>query len=118
MNKRTVVSGSIVGVGVIIAALFFLSHNSDSAERSGKSDKTQASASAMDPDMSGMAHGETVTEEDHSEVQITPRPLKATLSVFGFGTFLVLFGAGVLRRKDRRLAAAKKAARVGINAKK
>ena len=118
MNKRTVVSGSIFGVGVIIAALFFLSHNSDSAERSGKSDKTQASASAMDPDMSGMAHGETVTEEDHSETPLTQRPLKATLGIFGFGTLSVLLGATFLRRKDRALAAAKKAARVGINAKK
>ena len=84
-------------------------------------------ASTMDPDMSGMDHGETATEDDHGETAteddlgdapLTQRPLKATLSVFGFGTLLVLFGATALRRKDRRLAAAKKAARVGIGAKK
>ena len=75
-------------------------------------------ASTMDPDMSGMDHGETATAEDHGESPIAQRPLKATLGVFGFGAVLALSGATVLRRKDRRLAAAKKAARIGINAKK
>ena len=135
MNKRTLVSGSIFGVGAIIATLFFLSSNPDKTEKSGESKKTQTSASSssserastMDPDMSGMDHGETATEDDHGETAteddhgeapLTQRPLKATMSVFGFGTLLVLVGATVLRRKDRRLAAAKKAARVGIGAKK
>ena len=93
-------------------------------------------ASTMDPGMSGMDHGETATEGDHgetategdhgetategdhSETKLTQRPLKATLGVFGFGTLSVLLGATLLRRKDRALAAAKKAARVGSSAKK
>ena len=93
-------------------------------------------ASNMDPDMPGMdhsetaaeeghgetaaeeSHGETAAEEGHGEAPLTQRPLKATLGVFGFGTVLVLIGAAVLRLKDRTLAAAKKAARVGSSAKK
>ena len=126
MNKRTLVTSSILGVGAIIATLFFLSNNPDKTEKNGESNKTQTSASTssserastMDPGMSGMDHGETATEDDHGEAPLTQRPLKATMSVFGFGTVLVLVGATVLRRKDRRLAAAKKAARVGIGAKK
>ena len=179
MKKRTLVSSSILGVGVIIATLFFLSNNLNNAEQSGESDKNQASASTsssekaatsssekaatMDPGMSGMdhdetategghsetategahdetakdgghgetategAHSETATEGDHTETAtegdhgkepLAQRPLKATLGVFGFGTFVTLIGAMVLRRKDRKLAAAKKAARVGISAKK
>ena len=135
MNKRTLVTSSILGVGAIIATLFFLSSNPDKTEKNGESNKTQTSASTssserastMAPGMSGMDHGETATEEDHGETAteedhgeapLTQRPLKATLGIFGFGTLSVLLGATLLRRKDRALAAAKKAARVGIGAKK
>ena len=100
------------------------------------STSTAERASAMDSDMPGMDHSETATEEGHtetateeghtetateeghSEAPLTQRPLKATLGVFGFGTVLVLIGATVLRIKDRTVAAAKKAARVGSSAKK
>ena len=41
MNKRTLVGGSILGVGAIIAALFFLSNGSDNSEQSGESDRSQ-----------------------------------------------------------------------------
>jgi len=62
-------------------------------------------------DMPGIDHADTTAAAAH-------RPLAPVLGTFGGGSAAVLLAAGTMRRKDRVLSLAKKAARLAGKAKK
>jgi hypothetical protein len=64
-------------------------------------------------DMPGMDH-----EHEGTAAVASDRPLAPVLGTFGGGASAVLLSAGLMRRKDRALSLAKKAARVAGRAKK
>ena len=90
----------IVGVLTGSKAQLYASMNHGKSWQASAAATTVKKVAAMDPNMPGMSHVELASPN---------RPLALTLGTFGFGTLSVFMGALLLRRKDRKNLANKKA---------
>lgn len=94
--------GKKIYVGVLVGtkAQIYSSMNLGKSWQTSATPTTTKKVAGMDPNMPGM---------NHVELASADRPLALTLGTFGFGTSSVFIGALLLRRKDRRNLANKKA---------
>ncbi len=94
--------GKKIYLGVLVGtkAQLYTSVNQGKSWQPSAAATTAKKVAAMDPNMPGMNHVELASPD---------RPLALTLGTFGFGTSSVFIGALLLRRKDRRNLANKKA---------
>ncbi len=103
--------GKKIYVGVLVGkkAQIYSSMNRGKSWQTSVAATAVKKVAAMDPNMPGMNHVKLASPD---------RPLALTLGTFGFGTSSVLVGAIVLRRKDRKSFASKKAHLAGRGAGK
>lgn len=94
--------GKKIYVGVLVGtkAQLYTSVNQGKSWQTSTKATSVKKVAAMDPNMPGMSHVELASPD---------RPLALTLGTFGFGTSSVFLGALLLRRKDRKNLAIKKA---------